>query len=87
VFVAFLTLVCTLHQIVTDVHLFQEKKPQRHMENFYLFQEKKPQRHVENVIIMFNHAGFSDNSLLECVYSHRLLFFQCAIFMVDYTVT
>ena len=32
---------------VIDVHLFQEKTP----------------RHVENVIMMFNHAGFSDIAL------------------------
>ena len=42
------------------------------------------QRHVENVIMMFNHAGFS---LLECVYLYRLLFLQCAIFMVAHIVT
>ena len=41
--------VCTLLQIVTDVHLFLEKKTQRH---------------VENVIMMFNHTGFSDNAYL-----------------------
>ena len=39
--------VCTLLQIVTDVHLFQVKTT----------------RHVENEIMMFNHAGFSDNAL------------------------
>jgi len=45
-------------QIVTDVHLFQEKTT--------------TPRH--DVIMMFNHAGFSDNALLECVYLNRLLF-------------
>jgi len=32
--------------------------------------------------MMFNQAGFSDNALFECVYSGRLLFLQCAIYMV-----
>jgi len=44
--------------------------------------KKKPPRHVENVIMMFYQAGFSDNALFECVYSRRLLFLQCAIYMV-----
>ena len=51
-FVAFFNTlhVCTLLQIVTDVHLFQEKKTLRH---------------VENMIMMFNNAGFSDNDYLS----------------------
>jgi len=47
---------------------------------FICFKKKTP-KHVANVIMMFNHA------LLEFVYSHRLLFLQCAIFMVVHTVT
>jgi len=46
----FNTYVCTLLQLFTDVHLFQEKNTLRH---------------VENVIMMFNNAGFSDNVYLS----------------------
>ena len=61
VFVAFF-------QIVTDVHLFQEKNAET---------RRKRDNGVNN------HAGFS---LLESMYSHRLLILQCAIFIVAHTV-
>jgi len=41
-------------------------------------------RHVENVIMMFNHAGFSDNAYLS-FRTHRLLYLQCASFMVGHS--
>jgi len=45
-----------------------------------LVQYRYTLRHMEHVIKMF----LSQCSLLECVYSHRLPFLQCAILMVDY---
>ena len=54
-------------------------------DDVHLFKEKKTPRHMEKMIMMFNHAGFSDNAYL---YLRMRLLVQAAIFtMRNFYVT